>query len=55
MGGDAEILVRARGYVSKAGFPVYPSFQRGAAALGRAAAYWTWRKEVGARPRAVKK
>ncbi len=46
MGADVETLVRARSYVSQAGFPVYPTFQRGAAALGRAAAYWTWREEV---------
>ncbi len=55
MGGDAELLVRARNYVAQAGFPVYPSFQRGAAALGRAASYWAWRKEVGARPRTAAK
>jgi len=49
MGGAAEGLVTARTHVARAGFPVYPSFSRGAAALGRVATYWAWRDEIRSR------
>ena len=38
--GGAEQVVRARRHVLSCGFPVYPSFERGAAALGRVADYY---------------
>ena len=37
-------LVRARRHVLDRGFPVYPSFERGAAALGRVANYYANRE-----------
>ena len=43
-----ETQLRARQHVANAGFPVYPSFQRGAAALARVAAYHAGREQRGA-------
>jgi len=42
-----ETITAARYYTAKAGVPVFPSFSRGAQALGRAAKYWAWRDETG--------
>ena len=41
--GQAEVVVSARARVSELGFPVYPSFRRGAEALARSQSYWHWR------------
>jgi acyl-CoA synthetase (NDP forming) len=41
--GQTEVVIAARTAVSAAGFPVYPSFRRGAEALARTQAYWSWR------------
>lgn len=41
--GQAEVVLTARTKVSESGFPVYPSFRRGAEALARTQAYWAWR------------
>ncbi|MCA9850047.1 MAG: hypothetical protein KC461_05295, partial [Dehalococcoidia bacterium] len=42
-----ETITAARYYVAKKGVPVFPSFSRGAQALGRATRYWAWRDETG--------
>jgi len=42
-----EVVTAARYYVAKQGVPVFPSFARGAQALGRAVRYWQWRDETG--------
>src|SRR5690606_16889486 len=42
MGGDEEQVVRARSHVASRGFPVYPNFERVAAALGRVVDYYEW-------------
>ncbi|MPZ99993.1 MAG: hypothetical protein GEU80_11810 [Dehalococcoidia bacterium] len=42
MGGDEEQVVRARAHVASRGFPVYPNFERGAAALGRVVDFHEW-------------
>ncbi len=42
--GGVEQMVRARRHVLDRGFPVYPSFDRGAAALGRVANYYVSRE-----------
>ncbi|MGE3960731.1 MAG: CoA-binding protein [Dehalococcoidia bacterium] len=42
-----ETITAARYHVAKAGVPVFPSFARGAQALGRYARYWSWRDETG--------
>ena len=41
--GGAEAMVRARRYVAERGFPVFPSYERGAVALGRAVTYFEGR------------
>ncbi len=41
-----ETITAARYYVAKKGVPVFPSFARGAQALGRATRYWAWRDET---------
>jgi acetyl-CoA synthetase (ADP-forming) len=46
MGGEEEMVVRARHAVAERGFAVYPSFSRGADALGRVVDYWSRRAEV---------
>ncbi|MEX2373819.1 MAG: CoA-binding protein [Dehalococcoidia bacterium] len=43
---NPTMAVAARFHVGRAGFAVYPSFARGAAALGRVTDYWQWRSEV---------
>lgn len=42
-----ETITAARYYAAKQGIPAFPSFLRGAQALGRAARYWAWRDETG--------
>ena len=43
-GGSVELVARARQHVLDRGFPVYPNFDRGAAALGRVADYYASRE-----------
>ncbi|MBM3140899.1 MAG: hypothetical protein FJZ92_12010 [Chloroflexi bacterium] len=49
MGDAEEAVVKARAAVGARRFPIYPNFERGAAALGRVATYHEFRKSVGAR------
>jgi acyl-CoA synthetase (NDP forming) len=41
----AEAVVRARAHAAARGFPVYPNFERAAAALGRVVSYWESRAD----------